>query len=312
MNKSTITPVAVAFTPNYLVPAATTLKSLIHASSGVFKVICLVSEEIPQTMQEELVRMGEGRLQFEYIPMKGRLNGIKVSQRYTSAAYFRLLLPEILPEYDTIVYMDCDIIVRQDIDYLYHHTNIGDNYLGVVYEFPIENQCDRIESIGLDPYRYFNSGFLLMNLAAMRKDNVSERLLKECEKENENLVFPDQDALNLVCRGHVYPLSPVYNSIRTFFLRQYRTGFVKQYSLPLWYEVQSHGNIHYTGREPKPWKCFTVKFGVWWRVFSSLPKKIRSEWTFPVGIRILGSIHRISFIDRLSEGLRDLYRRLVK
>ena len=93
-----MTPLAIAFTPNYFVPAATMLKSLLDASEGSYHVICLVTEEIPQRMQDKLVRMGGGRLEFEYIPMKGRLQGIYIDPRYTEAASFRLLLPELLPK----------------------------------------------------------------------------------------------------------------------------------------------------------------------------------------------------------------------
>ena len=64
-------PLAIAFTPNYCVPAATMLRSLLDSSEDSFKVICLVSEEIPERMQQKLVSLGEGRLSFDYIPLKG-------------------------------------------------------------------------------------------------------------------------------------------------------------------------------------------------------------------------------------------------
>ena len=112
-------PLAIAFTPNYFVPAAATLKSLLDASKGEFEVICLVSDPIPAEMQEKLVRLGGGRFAFRYIPLKGRMEGLYIDPRYTEAASFRLLLPELLPEYDKILYLDCDIIVRQDVGKLY-------------------------------------------------------------------------------------------------------------------------------------------------------------------------------------------------
>ena len=182
-NNSTATPaipLAIAFTPNYFVPAATMLKSLLDASTGSFEVICLVTEEIPTRMQDKLTRLGGGRLSFRYIPLKGRLKGIYTGPRYTEAASFRLLLPELLPEYKSIVYIDCDVIVRQDIGELYRDTKLEDNYLGVVFEAPIEDQAVRFRALGCDPQRYFNSGFLLMNLEQMRQEKVSESLPREC------------------------------------------------------------------------------------------------------------------------------------
>lgn len=300
------TPLAIAFTPNYFVPAATMLKSLLEASTGSFNVICLVTEEIPDRMQEKLQRLDNDRLSFEYIPMKGRLQGIYIDPRYTEAASFRLLLPELLPEYDSIVYIDCDVIVRQDIGELYRETELGSNYLGVVFEAPIENQAERFKALGCDPHRYFNSGFLLMNLAAMRKDKISEKLLEACRVDY--LEFPDQDALNQVCQGHVVPLSPVYNGIRTFFLTQYKADFVRQYSEDLWKEVQDYGTIHYTGG--KPWNIFSVKFGEWWKTYDSLPDEIKEEWIPNEKMHRLWSMYRIPIVGKTIEGMRSLIRLL--
>lgn len=297
-----MTPLAIAFTPNYFVPAATMLRSLLDASTGDFEVICLVTEEIPERMQEKLVRLGAGRLSFRYIPLKGRLVGIYTDPRYTEAASFRLLLPEILPEYDNLVYIDCDVIVRQDVGKLWRETDLSDNYLGVVFEAPIENQAERARAVGCDPQRYFNSGFLLMNLKQMRQENVSERLLEACRVPY--LEFPDQDALNQVCLGRVLPLSPVYNGIRTFFIPKYKPDFVRQYSEELWDEVQRNGTIHYTGG--KPWNIFSVRFGDWWRTYECLPDEIKQEWRPSANTLLMWSFYRIRPIGTVVDFLRKI------
>ncbi len=297
-----VTPLAIAFTPNYFVPAATMLRSLLDASTGDFEVICLVTEEIPERMQEKLVRLGAGRLSFRYIPLKGRLEGIYTDPRYTEAASFRLLLPEILPEYDSLVYIDCDVIVRQDVGRLFAETDLGDNWLGVVFEAPIENQAERARAVGCDPQRYFNSGFLLMNLKQMRKEHVSERLLEACRVPY--LEFPDQDALNQVCLGRVLQLSPVYNGIRTFFIQKYKPDFVRQYSEELWDEVQRNGTIHYTGG--KPWNIFSVRFGDWWRTYEKLPDEIKQEWKPSANTLLMWSFYRIRPIGTVVDFIRRI------
>ena len=269
-------PLAIAFTPNYFVQAATTLRSVLDASpGGRFRVVCVRTEELPARMQDELTRLGGGRLELEYIPLKGRLQGIYIDPRYTEAASLRLILPELLPELDRVLYLDCDIIVRQDLARLWKETELGENYLAAIYEAPSEQQAERFRALGCDPNRYFNSGFLLMNLAQMRAESVSEKLLEACRVPY--LEFPDQDALNQVCQGRVLPLSPLYNSIRTFFIPKYKPDFVRQYGEELWDKVQREATIHYTGG--KPWNLFTVQFGAWWRVYDTLPAEIKAEWT---------------------------------
>ena len=300
------TPLAIAFTPNYFVQAATMLKSLLDVSTGDFEVICLVSDPIPETLQKKLERLAGDRVQFRYIPLNGRLEGLYVDPRYTEAASFRLLLPELLPEYDKLLYLDCDMIVRQDVGKLYRETDLGENWLGVVFEAPIERQAERFRAMGCDPDKYFNSGFLLMNLVAMRAGKVTDQLLEACRVPY--LEFPDQDALNQVCQGHVLPLSPLYDSIRTFFILKYKPDFVRQYSEELWDAVQKEGTIHYTGG--KPWDLFTVQFGAWWRVFDTLPQEIRDEWNPSSRMYRFWKFYRIAPVGKGLDLLRKLKQRV--
>lgn len=299
-------PLAIAFTPNYFVQAAATLRSVLDASPrGQFRVICMLSEEIPQRMQDKLQRLGGERLTLEYILLKGRMEGVYIDPRYTEAASLRLLLPELLPELDRILYLDCDIVVRQDLAQLWEKTDLADNYLAAIYEAAIEGQAERFRALGCDPAKYFNSGFLLMNLAQMREEKVSEKLLEACRVPY--LEFPDQDALNQVCQGRVLPLSPLYNSIRTFFIPKYKADFVRQYSEPLWEQVQREATIHYTGG--KPWNLFTVQFAAWWMVYDRLPEDIKAEWT-PGRMARFWKFYRTPF-GRVFDALRNLKQRFA-
>ena len=299
-------PLAIAFTPNYFVQAAATLRSVLDASPrGQFRVICMLSEEIPQRMQDKLQRLGGERLTLEYILLKGRMEGVYIDPRYTEAASLRLLLPELLPELDRILYLDCDIVVRQDLAQLWEKTDLADNYLAAIYEAAIEGQAERFRALGCDPAKYFNSGFLLMNLAQMREEKVSEKLLEACRVPY--LEFPDQDALNQVCQGRVLPLSPLYNSIRTFLIPHYKADFVRQYSEPLWERVQREATIHYTGG--KPWNLFTVQFAAWWMVYDRLSEEIKAEWT-PGRMARFWKFYRTPF-GRVFDALRNLKQRFA-
>lgn len=303
-----MTPIVIAFTPNYIVPAAVTLRSILDASpEGRFEVLCLVTEEIPQRQKDELEAMAGERMIFRYLPLAGRLEGYYIDPRYSEAASYRLLLPELLPEVDKIIYIDCDIVVRQDLAALYSSTELGDNLIAAIYEAPIEGQAERWEALGCDSGKYFNSGFLIMNLRQMREEGSSSKFLDALK--TDYLEFPDQDALNLVCQGRVMPLSPVYNGIRTFFLPQYKKDFLAQYgSEELWNEVQTFGNIHYTGG--KPWNLFTVKFAEWWRTYESLPDNIRGECNPNPRTLTIWKIYRTSAGRLCIDTLQKLYRRI--
>lgn len=269
-------PLVVAFTPDYFVPAVTCLFSILeHASSDAdFHVICLLSEVLPDDMRKALDVFNEQRLQVTYLNLQGKLGDIYIDERYTEAASYRLLLPDLLPWYDKVIYIDCDVVVRNDLAKLYRETSLSDCYLAAVFEASLDSQLDYLKALGISLGNYFNSGFLVMNLQKLREDGMVDRLLQAAKVPT--LQFPDQDVLNQLCQGKVLALPPYYNSIRTFYLPQYKEAFLTYYSEENWSAVQAHGTVHYTGG--KPWNTFTVEFGVWWYYYDQLPATIRSMW----------------------------------
>jgi len=286
-----MTPIVIAFTPNYIVPAATLVQSVLGSSEGDFEFICLTTEAIPESQQELLRHLGGKRAAWKYITIDALPEGVYIDPRYGAAAEFRLILPELLPDYDNIIYIDCDIIVRNDLERLYTEIDLGNNLLGAVFERE----------------GYFNSGFLVMNLKQMRKEHTSAELIKTLR--SGEFEFPDQDALNIVCEGKVLGLPAFYNSIRTFWLPQYKNDFLKIYTEADFEEMMSHGTVHYTGG--KPWTILSVKFDTWWEEYYRLPKDIRVLLNTTPKIRILSRIYSTRAGRTLLEGLRTLYRNLT-
>lgn len=301
-------PLIIAFTPNYFVPAATTLRSILDASSNGrrYEVICLVTEDIPNRQKEKLIRMVGDRMSFKYVNCAGRLKGAYIDPRYSEAASYRLLLPELLPEYDKVAYIDCDVIVRNDIAKLYEETILDGYLLAVVAEAAIENQGEKWEALGCDSRNYFNSGFLLMNLKQMREEGTSAKMLEALHADY--LEFPDQDVLNIVCQGRTLLLPPVYNSIRTFFIPHYKSDFLQRYTEEDWEDVQEHGTIHYTGG--KPWNLFTVKFNEWWRCYETLPQEIKDEWKVNRKLELFYKVNSTWIGGELIRLIQALYRNL--
>ena len=61
--KKTSVPLVIAFTPDYFIPAATCLYSIITSmqAEGELHVICLLSEELPERLKLKIQLIGEGR-----------------------------------------------------------------------------------------------------------------------------------------------------------------------------------------------------------------------------------------------------------
>lgn len=302
------TPIVLAFTPNYFVPAATLLCSMLRHSphSAHFEVICLLTEALPEQMQQDLALFGGERLRFRFINLEGRLQNIYVDPKYTVAAAYRLLLPELLPEYDKVLYADCDMVVQNDLAALFREVDMGDHYLAGVAEATLDFQLPHMEAIGCTPGTYINSGFLIMNLDQLRQDKMVEKFMAAASAAF--LLFPDQDVLNQLCKGRILYLAPYHNAIRTFYLPQYKQAFLNYYTEQDWQAVQRHGNIHYTGG--KPWKTFTVRFEDWWSYHAQLPQAIRNRQLASVGIQMLQWIYRRPIGRLIIKVPQRMYRKL--
>ncbi|UZJ65722.1 glycosyltransferase family 8 protein [Sphingobacterium sp. KU25419] len=291
-----------------MVPAATCIWSILDHSnpSAHYHIICLLTEPLSEDLQLLLQDLDPERLQFTFLNLKDYQLNIYVDERYTIAASYRLLLPELLPNYDKVIYLDCDIIVRQDLAAVFEKTDLRNNYLAAVYEAALPFQEDYLKSIGSQPGDYFNSGFLIMNLDLLRQDNMAPQFLEASKQQG--LQFPDQDVLNQLCKNKTVPLSPIYNGIRTYFLPQYKDDFLKRYSAKEWEEVQKTGTIHYTGA--KPWNHFTVKFDIWWHYFDKLPRAIKELNQVNTKMQHLYRFRSFGFGRWVLDPVLTLYRKI--
>jgi lipopolysaccharide biosynthesis glycosyltransferase len=141
---------------------------------------------------------------------------LPVVSEFTVAMWYRIFLPDLVPEADRILYLDVDTIVTDSLEPL-ADTDLDGYYLGAVTNVFQQNHLHRPRELGLaGPEVYFNSGVLLMNLDEMRRDGCAAAL-RDYAIENDRNDWPDQDALNVVLGGRRLPLHPrwnVMNSLR--------------------------------------------------------------------------------------------------
>lgn len=299
-------PIVLSFTPNYLMPAAVCIRSIINsaAEGSTFHFIFLMSEAIEKSSKADLEQIIGHNHEVSYIEMADRLANVYVIEKYTIAASYRLLLPDLLPHHDKVLYLDCDMIILNDVAKLFLETPLGENYMAGVVEATLPEQESHLNSIDCKPGEYINSGFLLMNLRKLREDDMVKKFLKA--SENEALEFPDQDVINMLCKGKLLALDPFWNSIRTFILPQFKNTFLKYYTESDWSRVQNHGNIHYTG--PKPWNAFTVKFELWWLYYTKIPVDIRKKYATNDKIYYLYKIYKVPITRLLINSMQRIYR----
>ena len=157
----------------------------------------------------KIKQMEEDNLHISFIDVTSEIDRLRdcmiCRDYYTPAIYYRLLIPELFPNYDKVLYMDCDTVALTDVAELYN-VDIGENYIGAVADqavaaVPAFREYTK-NALGIDAENYFNSGVIVMNLKKFREVNFCDKFAKVLRSYNF-IIAPDQDVLNLICKDKV-------------------------------------------------------------------------------------------------------------
>lgn len=181
---------------------------------------------------------------------------------FSVETYYRLVLPEMLSEYDKILYIDVDMVAVTDLAELYH-TDVEGYLLAAAYDpdtaglyngFQPNKKEYMDKELNLEnPYHYFQAGTLVMNLKEFRKTYTTKEILDVAASKEWELL--DQDILNKLCEHRVKILDMSWNVM--FDYAGVRLKEIVRLA-PEWLyleyvEARKHPKIiHYAGPE-KPW-----------------------------------------------------------
>jgi len=219
--------VAFATDHKYRYFTGVTLYSLIqHASSDTKYEIVLLGNDLTDEDLGIFTRLISGKENFTLTPLDMRSKIMEIGANefylgnYSIANYYRLFLPELLPQCDKIIYLDSDLIIQTDIKNFFFQ-DIGDFPLAAAKdrsaaviplkwrEISLYCYCRRVLGIKTSD-RYLNSGVLVMDLAALRKSDFSQRIRAEIAS-GIPFEYVDQDILNRLFGGRIYYLDKTWN-----------------------------------------------------------------------------------------------------
>ena len=144
-----------------------------------------------------------------------RVDGLPVRPEFTAAMWYRIFLPELVPGGERALYLDVDTLILDDLAPLWQ-IDLGDHYLAAVTNVFQPEHRDRPCSLGLaGPEVYFNSGVLLLNLEAMRRDGATEAMRGYATEQGGRIEWPDQDTLNVVLGARRLALHPRWNAMNS-------------------------------------------------------------------------------------------------
>lgn len=176
---------------------------------------------------------------------------VRPGDHISLATYYRLMVAELLPsEIEKILYLDCDIIVCNDLGSLWE-MDLAESPLAACLDETYHIQSSRLNlpSNAL----YINAGVLLLNLSLWRKRNLSPLCLEYISKNSEILRLHDQDTLNCLFSQQVVPLHPRFNLQTGFLLKPFfEKVYPKDLRKQIWEAIASPVILHFTGAF-KPW-----------------------------------------------------------
>ena len=266
-------PIVLTFDDNMSLAAAVCISSILSSGKEdtFFDFYILYSGYEPNIEGLEKIKRKHSNMNIKFRSVGKLFDNAYQIRGITTAAYYRLLAAELIPEYEQVIYADVDMIFRMDLSTLYR-MDLGDNYLGAVYALGLnteEKPRQYVASIGLTPGDYFLSGFLLMNLSKIRKDKLTNKFI---ELAKNNYKYQDQDIMNIVCKGKIVSLPYVYSmTIGAFEAVSLKTDLLhtKYMYNPYDKDPLLYSNIHYNG--VKPWKDWCPNLDQWWEYYRNSP-----------------------------------------
>lgn len=267
-------PIAFAFDNNLAFPACVCLSSLMmHANDDTFYDIFILHSEKETLRTEELDKLPTffPNCRITYRTVDNTFDQAFEIRGITTAAYYRLLIPELIPEYDKIIYSDIDVIFRMDLTELYV-LDIEKYYIAATRDLGLNLGKDGIAYIKSMPElhlgEYIQSGFIVLNSKAIKRDGMVEIFKKIAKRK---LKYQDQDTLNIACYGKIYYLSLEYNmtDYSFYYSIKERDKLKTLFNYELIENAIQNGNLHFNGH--KPWKKYCINFDIWWEYYRKSP-----------------------------------------
>ncbi|WEV43714.1 glycosyltransferase family 8 protein [Lactobacillus sp. ESL0684] len=114
---------------------------------------------------------------------------------FTPYAMLRLFADQIPQLPDKVLYLDADVIIRQNLSELYEHDLTNTEFAGVLDYWGRFFYHNLHEHKAFD---YINSGVLLLNLAEIKRTRLFARIRQLLQ--TKTVLMPDQAALNRLAR----------------------------------------------------------------------------------------------------------------
>ena len=177
-----------------------------------------------------------------------------VTKQYPQEMYYRLLAARLLPEdLERVLYLDPDILVINPVRALYDTDLEGDLMAAATHTGLLAGITDPVNRLRLENYEaeaYYNSGVLVMDLSAMRREVRPGDIFDYAREHADILLLPDQDVLNGLYGGQILGVD---DSLWNYDARRFdRYLLLSQGERDMDWVMDHTAILHFCGKR-KPW-----------------------------------------------------------
>lgn len=207
----------------------------------------------------------------------------QAKKHLTIETYYRLLIPELLPQtFEKAIYLDCDLVVDQDISLLWE-IDLEDNYLLAapdlwIHSIAAHNGLLNYQELGIKNInaKYFNAGVVVVNIKKWRDENILRDATEYLKQNKEYIRFADQDILNALLVDKWGELDPQWNVTPGIY--EYSSWEASPFSEGIYNSIINEPNIIHFAAADKPWNSRKSLFQDYF--YRYVDKTAWSGWRF--------------------------------
>lgn len=302
-------PVFFTFDRYYIVAAKVAIYSLLkHASKEFQYELYVLHTSLNAQDCQRLDSVTKGfpaRMHFVDVSAYDKdIRQLSVKGHFSKEIFYKLIVADLFPEYDRILYTDVDVVFTGDISPSY--------FIQPEHPFYFAGTGQAIDSDRMASYRNkftekeiqilrhaIAAGYMLINLKAIREAGMQKKLTEYYIANYHRLNLPEQDVIPLCCWPDLAYLPMKYVVLNSyykidlqhiaFFPENEEFSIGQEEATRKFIDYLNHPvQLHYVGK-PKPWNSFGVsKQDVWfsymkecgctWEYLADLPRQYMKKW----------------------------------
>jgi len=239
---------------SYVSKFLTTMNSLSCNNTNSTFDVYIMHSNLNKKDKELIKNHLAGNINPIYIFMDEKLfKGAPKVKRYPYEIYYRIFAPIMLPKnIDRVLYLDCDLIVHNNIDSLYNMNFDGNYFIACTQIQSFLQWFNRIRLTVGKSYYYINTGVMLINLKDLRSVINIDKIFKFIKHNGWRMALYDQDVIFKFFGNKVKLIDTKKYNLSDRHIMFHNKFYHSKFKIDIDWVENNNIIIHYLGKN-KPW-----------------------------------------------------------